>query len=257
VGQFATGDGVFYGVSGEWIEQTEGAFEETFLHLNAPESAAGEGGEGSLPAALHEMGAGGVVGWRQAIDRVMADATSLRVMSSLSRGRSLQQSVNDVRTDLAFLLYVRYLRLRLTGESEPAVRVELLERSQRAPDTFHLYDPDRVVGDAVILPPSGRSGTEVVVEVRIRPEYRDIVTRVDLDIISTGERILFTRVDEELWRVGDLVAPPSGVYPRMETFIYTMRRADLAQLDRGSLTFTITGPAAGVQPAGRLWNRAP
>lgn len=259
LGQFATGDGVFYGVSGEWIEQTEGSFEESFFYLNAPESTYAAGEPGSLTAALHRMGAGGVVGWREAIDRVMAEAAALRVISSLSRGRSLQQATSDVRTDLAFLLYIRYLRLRLTGESEPVVQVDRLERTQGAADTYHLYDPDRVVGDAVVLPPSGPAGTQVTVEVRVRAEYRDIVTRVDLEILSTGERLQFTQVDEELWRVGNLVAPPapSGVYPRVETFFYTLRRADLAQLDRGSVTFTITGPAASAQRTSGLWSRAP
>jgi hypothetical protein len=257
VGQFSTGDGVFYGVGGHWIEATEGSFGETLFYLNFPESSAYTAGPESLLASLHDMGAAGVIGWRQVINQPMANAVAARVVASLSRGRSLQQAVNDVRTDLAFLLYGWWLRVRLIGEIEPSVRVDLLDRTQLAPDAYHLFDPARIVADAAVFPGAGPVGTAVTFEVKVRPDFVALVTRVDLDVVSSGERFAMVKTGSDLWRLTGLVAPAAPSYPRVDTFIYRARRADNVVLGSGSLTFTTTGPSASVQPPGIRWSRAP
>ena len=258
VGQFSTADGVFYGVSGEWIEATGGDFDETFLYLNASESASDAGDAETLPGALHRMGAGAVTGWSDVVNQPMAEATAVRVVAGLSRGRSLQQSVNDVRTDLAFLLYGWWLRVRLIDTSEPAVRVDLLARTQRTADTYHIFDPARVVADGTMIPTSGPAGTAVAFEVRVREDFVNLVTRVDLDLLSTGERFPLSRVSADLWRVDGLVAPPAESYPRVDTFLYSVRRPDNVLLGWGIVTFTTTGPAPSpaLSPAGGRWSRA-
>jgi hypothetical protein len=249
LGQFSLADGVYYGVSGEWIEATGGAFDQTFVYVNASESAAYDEGPGSLSAALLRMGAGGFTGWDQVVNNPLAHATPVRVVAGLSRGRSLQQAVNDVRTDLAFLLYGWFLRVRLPGDSEPVARIDQLDRRQPTADAYHLYDPARVVADMTVAPTSGAAGTAVAVEVRVRPDFVNLVTRVDLFISGTDERLAMSKVGDDLWRRTDLVAPTAATYPRVTTFTFLARRGDGVTVGRGSATFTTLGPAGSAAPS--------
>lgn len=257
LGQFSVKSGVYYGVSGDWIEDTGGDFNATSFFVNAAESAAHDQGPRSLSAALLRMGAGGFVGWDKGLNALFGAAAPTRVMASLSRGRSLQQAVEDVRTDIAFLIYGWFARVRLPAQTEPAVLIGMLDREQPTAEAYHLFDPARIVADMTVSPASGPVGTAVVTEVRVRAAYAPLVTRMDLFISGTDELIPMTKEGNDLWRRGELTAPSAASYPRVTTFTYLARRADGFTLGRGTATFTTTGPAAPAAAPSLRWTGPP
>lgn len=233
---------IYYAVTAPWMRATtDGEFPNTWIFADACDSAEKDSGPASLSQAFFDLGAGGYSGFDGTINAALANAVAEKLVALLGSGKSLNEASNSVRSDEGLQQYA--WRLRLVPLLDDRARVGLLDESKRVSgENYYLFDPNRIVGTAEVIPSTGPPGTDVVYEVQMRQQFADEINRVEFYIDNTDELIEMEQITSTLWRGDNLSAPASEEYPRIDTFTFTAYDASENVIGTGAATFTIQEP---------------
>lgn len=235
----------YYSISVQWLAETiSEQFPNSWIFANACESIKRISGSGSLSASFFEHGAGGYSGFKENISNSMAKSIGEKLTALMTSGLDLEAASDDTRNDFGLRTKAWLIRVNpfIDSSIKQSSRVEHLGNVQNISDSFYLFDPDKVVGVAKLVPSSGTPGTNVVYEVAIGNNFADLVTRIEFDIDNTGENLNMTQVNSTLWRRDGLSAPTANNYPRVDTFTFSAFNNSNDLVGQGSATFTIYEP---------------